>query len=67
MIKTVLFKHKNGKLGCHSVGINNCIKIVDNILKSIDNYTCYEYKAVYSKGKEYLIENVIIATDIKLA
>lgn len=62
MINTVIYKTDFG-LGCHSVGLLGCVSIIETSI-GLDSYS---YKAVYESGVEVQIEDVILATDQKLA
>ena len=61
MINTILYKKEN-LLCCHTVGILNCKRIVDT---KIDTNT-YLYTVIYENGEEVEVDNVILATDLKL-
>ena len=70
MINTIVFAQGAG-FGCHVVGIGRCTEIKSEKLGLIKDTVTYRYSAVYrdSDGddKEFEIENVILATDIKLS
>ncbi len=65
-LNTVL--SKSGKdIFCHTVGINGCNKIISIQLPIKNGLPCYKYIAKYDNNYEEHIENVILATDIRLS
>lgn len=65
MINTVLYK-KDNNICCYSVGVLDCVSIKDTKLDRENEIDTYSYEVVFSNGESCLIENVFIATDIKL-
>lgn len=64
MINTVLFK-KDFEIGCHAVGILDCLRIDEIKHESNDDFDSYSYEAIYP-DRLIKITDVILATDIKL-
>lgn len=65
-INTVLSKSGND-IFCHTVGINGCNKIISIQLPINNGLPCYKYIAKYDDNYEEHIENVLLATDVRLS
>ena len=61
MINTVIYR-KNNLLCCHSVGLAECLEIIDTEVEP----NTYLYEVVYKDKLCKKVKNVILATDLRL-